>query len=240
MVEILSPILSNLLVIAIIAIGFFVGRSNGFKLQLTKLILTIGAGIGTFFLTPVFVNMLNLEAEAIAYAGMFGHAILFLAAYLVITLVIATIRHCIVKRERAAAKAGSNKAKAVKHKRVNVTKKSKEELALQKEKEKRFIKERKREERLAKKLARKEYARLHRKSRIGGIICGVIGAFVMIFTLAMPFKFGFKVLDEQFKGANNGYEISIAGLLDKGTDYVDNAYEYLDEHIEGFDYITEE
>ena len=232
MVEILSPILSNLLVIAIIAIGFFVGRSNGFKLQLTKLILTIGAGIGTFFLTPVFINMLNLEASMVDFALVFGHSILFLAAYLIITAVIATIKHCLVKKERNTEKAGANKAKAVKHKRVNVTKKTKEELALQKEKEKRFIKERKREERLARKAARKAYAKAHKKSRIGGIICGVISAFVIIFTFAMPAKLGFAILDLKFPGAYKGYEYSISGLLDKGTDYVDNAYEYIEQNIE--------
>ena len=52
------PIITNLILVSFLLIGLFVGKNNGWKIQLTKLLVLLGTGVGLYFLAPVLTKLL--------------------------------------------------------------------------------------------------------------------------------------------------------------------------------------
>ena len=61
------PIITNLIMLGILVAGIFVGKKNGWKVELSKLIIMLGVGVGLYFLAPVITNAL-LSIETLVQA----------------------------------------------------------------------------------------------------------------------------------------------------------------------------
>ena len=82
--NIVLPILLNLITLIFIISGVVTGCKNGWKYEITKLALFLGLGVGAYSLTPTIANAINLT-NTIVFSGLL--LISFLLALLIISLI---------------------------------------------------------------------------------------------------------------------------------------------------------
>lgn len=210
--NIILPIISNLLIALVLVLGIFTGIKNEWKISLTKLVFSLGFGVGLYFLNPVlttsvskisFIDNLiqnNLITLVTLKACVFSLSFLILFGILSIILMI--IRH------------HRNEVRYLKSQNMVLTKRAK---ALDKNTEKVL----KKEDKKARKLKRKELAKQHKKARVFGAILEALTCIVLIFVAFMPVKYVVKNELKDVQGIETVYDYTPIGQLDKATNIVE-------------------
>lgn len=190
------PIAINLLTLLILISGVILGSKNGWKIELSKLILILVLGVGCYFLSPIIENLIKLEIPAtILKPSIF--AILVLLCYLIISIILLIISKLTSTQEIN----GVNSAKRVKLK------------GLDRKTTKRLRKEEKRSRKLE-----REKKILKTKSKIFGGIFGFIIALIIGFIILLPYKpITNHIIEQkpQLEYINKNYHYTIYGQVDK-------------------------
>lgn len=197
------PIITNLIMLGILVAGIFVGKKNGWKVELSKLIIMLGVGVGLYFLAPVITNALSIEilvqaqlqilylVQAINSLIIF---VLFMIIYIIVSLITSAIHKKVVAKQNGIAYIRLKGKGNGKINRAN-----------------------KREFRRRIKEARKQ----KKTSQIVGAILGFVVAALITFVLFMPIKYMFKGLSEVNNNFNSGFDYTVWGQLDNVTDMYD-------------------
>ncbi len=199
------PIITNIVIVMILVAGLFIGRKNGFKIEFTKFILTIGAIIGSYFLTPIITKFIlkmgfvNNIATTISSSVIFNSIILlltFILFYLLICLIGFIINQISMKKANTVNIAKSTSSK-------NLDKKTRKLL--------------KKDEKRLKKLNRKKNYKVNKVSQIFGAIFGVLIAFVMGFVISLPIKYMTQTIAEtnsELTQIDENYGYTLYGAID--------------------------
>lgn len=220
--NIILPICANLVILALLITGIFVGKRNGFKYEFIKFIILSASIVGLFFLSPVITNLLfkldfiNTLASQVSYLSQAFNSIifliLFLITYMFICLIIRAIRHHEIKKNAL----GVNVAKRTKVKgidRKTSRQLKRDERRLNKQREFEIIKAR------------------SKKSKVFGAIFGFIVAVIIGFIVFLPVKYASKSLADaqQNPSIETVYEYTFYGQLDKLT----GVYEFINNKFKG-------
>ena len=196
------PIITNLIMLGILVAGIFVGKKNGWKVELSKLIIMLGVGVGLYFLAPVITNaLLSIETLVQAQIPYLVPAInsliifvLFMIVYMIVSLIASAIHKKVVAKQNGIAYI---KLKGKGNGKIN--------RANRKEFRRRI----------------KEAKKQKKTSQIVGAILGFIVAALITFVLFMPIKYMFKGLSQVDNNFNSGFEYTVWGQLDNATDMYD-------------------
>jgi hypothetical protein len=199
------PIITNIVIALVLLTGVFVGIKNGWKIELSKLLLTIGGLVGCYFLQPIVTTwvsgfeFLAKVPETILSCSVYS--ILFILVYLIISLILSIIKKATSTKEIQ----GINGAKRVKVKGFD----------------KKTTKKLRKEDKKFRKLNR-EVKQLRKVSRVFGAFLGFIIALFVGFALMLPTKAVFNRISEtqpELEEINKGYDYTIYGIID-GSDYI--------------------
>lgn len=194
------PIITNLIMLGILVAGIFVGKKNGWKVELSKLIIMLGVGVGLYFLAPVITNaLLSIETvQAQLQIPYLVRAInsliifvLFMIVYMIVSLIASAIHKKVVAKQNGIAYI---KLKGRGNGKINRA--NKREF-------RRRIKEAKKQK---------------KTSQIVGAILGFVMAALITFVLFMPIKYMFKGLSKVNNNFNSGFDYTVWGQLDNATD----------------------
>lgn len=201
------PIITNLIMLGILVAGIFVGKKNGWKVELSKLIIMLGVGVGLYFLAPVITNALLsiktlktlVQAQpqipylvpAINSLIIF---VLFMIVYMIVSLIASAINKKVVAKQNGIAYI---KLKGKGNGKIN--------RANRKEFRRRI----------------KEARKQKKTSQVVGAILGFVVAALITFVLFMPIKYMFKGLSKVNNNFNSGFEYTVWGQLDNATDMYD-------------------
>lgn len=224
-INIWLPIVVNVLIAMIMVAGIFIGRKNGVKYELLKLLVVCALCVGTYFLSPILTNLvikIKFIGDAIA-AGVITAAIVkslvilvsFLLVYLIATLIFKCVRKAIHKKEFAGVKAAGVKNSARPAKVKGLTKADTRKLKKQN-------KELKKAQRKHDKELRR--IKVSKASMVFGAIIGLICAIIVGFIVTLPLKPVFAKSAEagsEISQIEKGYEYTPYGQLDKLTGVVD-------------------
>ena len=198
------PIITNIVIALVLLTGIFVGAKNGWKIELSKLILTIGGLVGCYFLQPTVTAWVSgfefLAKVPTLILSSSVYTILFILVYLIISLILSIIKKATSTKEIQ----GINGAKRVKVKGFD----------------KKTTKKLRKEDKKFRKLNR-EVKQLRKVSRVFGAFLGFIIALFVGFALMLPTKAVFNRISEtqpELEEVNNGYEYTIYGVLDNLID----------------------
>ena len=199
------PIITNLIMLGILVAGIFVGKKNGWKVELSKLIIMLGVGVGLYFLAPVITNAL-LSIETLFQAQLqipylvpaiinsLIIFVLFMIVYMIVSLIASAIHKKVVAKQNGIAYIKLKGRGNGKRNRAN------------RKEFRRRIKE-----------ARKQ----KKTSQVVGAILGFVVAALITFVLFMPIKYMFKGLSNIDNNFNSGFEYTVWGQLDNATDMYD-------------------
>lgn len=198
------PIITNLIMLGILVAGIFVGKKNGWKIELSKLIIMLGVGVGLYFLAPVITNaLLSIETlvqaqQQILYLVPAINSliifVLFMIIYIIVSLIASAIHKKVVAKQNGIAYI---KLKGRGNSKIN--------RANRKEFRRRI----------------KEARKQKKTSQIVGAILGFVVAALITFVLFMPIKYMFKDLSEVNNNFNSGFDYTVWGQLDNVTDMYD-------------------
>lgn len=217
------PIITNVIIAALLVCGVFVGKKNGWVSQLVKLVVSCGAGVGIYFLSPVLTKLLCKIPFILKLVGTVPFALqalnsliyflLFIIVYAIVSLVMRVIR----KNKNNTTKVKVVKIKAPKQKHVR---KTKEERRLARENR------RLRRKQMIEK-AKQEAKQKSKVDKIVGAVLGFVMALVVGFVIFMPIKYCFVSLSTTpaLEQIETGYEYTPYGQLDKLTHIVDKINE---------------
>lgn len=195
------PIISNLIMLGILIAGIFVGKKNGWKVELSKLIIMLGVGVGLYFLAPVITNAL-LSIETLVQATLqipylvpainsLIIFVLFMIVYMIVSLIASAIHNKVVAKQNGIAYI---KLKGKCNGKIN--------RANRKEFRRRI----------------KEARKQKKTSQAVGAILGFVIAALITFVLFMPIKYMFKGLSKVNNNFNSGFDYTVWGQLDKATE----------------------
>lgn len=202
------PIITNLIMLGILVAGIFVGKKNGWKIELSKLVIMLGVAVGIYFLapiitTPIVTALANGQSitEIMIYMHYMIPAInslimflLFIIIYGILSLICSAIANKIAKKQNSITYI---KLKGKGNGKLN---------------------------RQNKKLYRKQIieARKQKKtSQTIGALLGFILAACITFVLFMPMGYAFKQLKQIVPGITAGIDYTVWGQLDKATEVYD-------------------
>lgn len=200
------PIITNLIMLGILVAGIFVGKKNGWKVELSKLIIMLGVGVGLYFLAPVITNAL-LSIETLVQAQLqipylvpaiinsLIIFVLFMIVYMIVSLIASAIHKKVVAKQNGIAYI---KLKGRGNGKIN--------RANRKEFRRRI----------------KEARKQKKTSQVVGAILGFVVAALITFVLFMPIKYMFKGLSNIDNNFNSGFEYTVWGQLDNATDVYDS------------------
>lgn len=197
------PIISNIIIALILIAGIFVGRKNGWKLELIKLLVLVGSVVGLYFLNPIIASSLaNIEfcKTIISLSSEVTFKSLCLSTEFIIIYSIISIIILIIRKN-------CRKIKTAKIEKINSAKSIKSR------------KERRKEAKQFKKLHTKQ---ISKKSKIIGSILGLVVSLVLGYVLITPIKYGTKDIiasNQDLKCVETAYEYTIYGQLDKLTNF---------------------
>ena len=190
------PIISNVIIALILIAGIFVGRKNGWRLELSKLILVLGSLVGLYFLNPIISsklielefcqNIISLSSEAT-----FNRLCLFIEFTLIYAII--SIIFIIIRKN-------CRKIKSVKVEKINTAK---------------SIKSRKERKREAKQFRLTHTKQISKTSKIIGSILGLIISLILGYVLMTPIKYCAKDIAETKPEIEAVYDYTIYGQLDK-------------------------
>lgn len=209
--NIILPIISNALIVLAIVLGVFVGIKNEWKLSLTKLILTLGIGVGLYFLNPTLVNLLSnisfidkLVTNNILTLVTLKSCVFALSFFILFGLM--SLIFILIRRHR-------NEVRVLKAQNGILIKRAK---AVNKETEKIM----RREAKLSRKLERKRLTKKHKKARLFGALLEVLIAIIAIFVIFIPVKALVKNELKDVANIENAYTYTAIGQLDEGTNII--------------------
>lgn len=200
------PIITNLIMLGILVAGIFVGKKNGWKVELSKLIIMLGVGVGLYFLAPVITNAL-LSIETLVQAQLqipylvpaiinsLIIFVLFMIVYMIVSLIASAIHKKVVAKQNGIA-----------YIRLKGKGNGKINRANRKEFRRRI----------------KEARKQKKTSQVVGAILGFVVAALITFVLFMPIKYMFKGLSNIDNNFNSGFEYTVWGQLDNATDVYDS------------------
>ena len=199
------PIITNLIMLGILVAGIFVGKKNGWKVELSKLIIMLGVGVGLYFLAPVITNAL-LSIETLVQAQLqipylvpainsLIIFVLFMIVYMIVSLIASAIHKKVVAKQNGIAYI---KLKGRGNGKIN--------RANRKEFRRRI----------------KEARKQKKTSQVVGAILGFVMAALITFVLFMPIKYMFKGLSQVDNNFESGFEYTVWGQLDNVTDVYDS------------------
>lgn len=207
------PIITNAIIAIILVAGIFVGRKNGFKIELAKLCLILPACVGLYFLNPIVVEQLLrielvsqlIETEIVSLPTLSAITlfIMFMVVYGIISLVMLLFRKGKKKQARAIVGITAQALKPIK-----LSHKEKREL--------------KKQERKIKKL--NKIKTKGQTSRVFGAILGFVFAILVSFAILLPTKFIFRDIakaEPTISEIEKGFECTPFGQLDKATGVVE-------------------
>ena len=200
------PIITNLIMLGILVAGIFVGKKNGWKIELSKLVIMLGVAVGIYFLAPIITtpivtalangqSIAEIMIQAINSLIMF---LLFIIIYGILSLICSAIANKVAKKQNSITYI---KLKGKGNRKLN---------------------------RQNKKLYRKQIreARKQKKtSQTIGALLGFILAACITFVLFMPMGYAFKQLKQTAPGITAGIEYTAWGQLDKATGVYDKINE---------------
>ena len=180
--NILFTVLTNVVLAAVLVLGFFIGRKQGWKIALVNLVLTIGFAVGGYFaagpltnlILPLF-NGIPAEALEVARIGIFGLGIVLIVALAeIITLAVEAIIFKVMRKHKFSNKmAGRKSAKITRH--TAVVEDDKETRKAEKGRYKEFAK-----------ADKKEWKRTHKISRWFGAFIGIVWAAILVVVIYFP------------------------------------------------------
>lgn len=195
------PLITNFIIAVILIAGIFVGRKNGWRLELSKLTLTIGSLIGFYFLNPIIVKKLSgigfIQTLISTYSLDLVKCLCLTAEFVLVYLILSLIFMVIRKKCRRI-----NTIKPVK---INTAKSLKSR------------KERRRDAKEFKKLNTKQ---ISKSSKVMGSILGLLLALVVGYVVMIPVKHCLIELansNTELELIVQGYEYTIYGQFDKLT-----------------------
>ena len=206
------PIISNILIAALLVLGFFVGRNNGWKRQLIKLFLVAGAAVGMYFLAPIVArSLLQIEfivgmitsLEVLYLFTPIVYTLLTLLSYLLISAVLSIIFNCIKKSKNKVVTSKTKSAKVNIAKSIKLTK-------IEKQNNRRIAKENKKAAKLA---LKQQYTKKQKVGRIFGGIIGIVIAFVIGFIVFLPIN-ALQNVAPIDSGLEKIYDTSLYGVVD--------------------------
>ena len=203
--NIILPIITNLITIAIIIAGIFIGKRNGFGISLSKFILLVGACIGSYFLVPLITNLLIQiefinELMILPYSAEILNSLVLLILTMIFYLIITLICKLITSHVK------------YEDENINIAKPAKIKGLSRKE-----TKQLRKEQRKLRQLQLKEKSTA---SKIFGIIYSVIISIIICFVLYITCMYIIKsiiVIKPELAYLSNAYEYTIFGQLDKLT-----------------------
>ena len=199
------PIITNLIMLGILVAGIFVGKKNGWKVELSKLIIMLGVGVGLYFLAPVITNALLSIVTLVQAQLQIPYLVpainsliifvLFMIVYMIVSLIASAIHKKVVAKQNGIAYI---KLKGKGNGKIN--------RANRKEFRRRI----------------KEAKKQKKTSQVVGAILGFVMAALITFVLFMPIKYMFKGLSQVNNNFNSGFEYTVWGQLDNATDVYDS------------------
>jgi uncharacterized membrane protein required for colicin V production len=194
--NLIIPISINLITLLILISGVIIGSRNGFKLELSKLVLILLSGVGCYFLSPTIENFITIDIPTtILKPTIFS--ILMLGCYLIISILLLIIKKLTSTKEIQ----GINSAKKVRLKGFD----------------RKTTRRLRKEERKNRKLEREKKI-LGKKSKVFGSIFGFIIALIIGFIILLPYKPITNHIVEQkpqLEYINKNYHYTIYGQVDK-------------------------
>ena len=210
--NIVLPIISNLLIVITLVLGILVGIKNEWKLSLTKLLISLGFAVGLYFLNPTLVSAISkiafidnlLQNELITKATLTActFSVSFVVLFVILSIIMLAIRH------------HRNEVRYPKSQNMVLTKRAK---AIDKNTEKVL----KKEDIKARKLKRKELARQHKKARVFGAILETLTCIILVFVAFIPVKYVVKNELKDVQTIETVYDYTPIGQLDKATNVVE-------------------
>ena len=194
--NIILPIISNLLILIFMITGMLIGKKNGWKIQLSKLILTAGAGVGFYFLAPIITDKLYALLEAQICNIPYSWNILRTAIIFILTIITYSILSLVIRLI-------ANRHVAKKFNIVKLKIKGRQNRVINANNRKQF------------KLRLKEAKRQKRVSQVIGAILGIILSLILCFGLFMIIKYITLSVSEFYPVIEYLYEYTIFGQLDK-------------------------
>ena len=202
------PIITNLIMLGILVAGIFVGKKNGWKIELSKLVIMLGVAVGIYFLAPIITTpIVTALANGQSITEIMTHMrymipainslimfLLFIIIYGILSLICSAIANKVAKKQNSITYI---KLKGKGNGKLN---------------------------RQNKKLYRKQIreARKQKKtSQTIGALLGFILAACITFVLFMPMGYAFKQLEQTAPGITAGIDYTVWGQLDKATKVYD-------------------
>ena len=194
------PIITNIILVAVVFAVMFVSRKEGWRLALSKLICTVLCGVGAWFLSPIIANEL-VKIEFIGQLAISNlNIVVFSLLTLICFLIIAIICSIIHRATKYAVKEALNGAKVRRAKSID----------------RKVERQLRREERKARKLNR-HLKLVSKKSRVLATIFGFITGLIVCVLVFIPMKASFSKIAEitgniQYESA---YEYTAVGQIEK-------------------------
>lgn len=198
--NILFPIIINLILIGVFVTSILLGKKLGWKASLINLFITAGAMVGGFFLSQIsFIMTLHSTYLSALDVLTFKLCVASIIGCVVYTIEI--IISLIVLRCKSVVKAESlNTAKIKRAKAID-------------RKTERILK---RQERHTEKISR-EYRKLSRKSKLFGALICIVTGLLLVAAAYIQIKSTIILVQDktQIEWLDEGYEYTIPGQLDK-------------------------
>lgn len=206
------PIITNLIMLGILVAGIFVGKKNGWKIELSKLVIMLGVAVGIYFLAPIITTpIVTALANGQSIAEIMIHMpymirginslimfLLFIIIYGILSLICSAIANKVAKKQNSITYI---KLKGRGNGKIN--------RANRKEFRRRI----------------KEARKQKKTSQVVGAILGFVVAACITFVLFMPIKYMFKGLSQVDNNFNSGFKYTVWGQLDKATGVYDKINE---------------
>lgn len=119
------PIVTNAVLALIVIAGMLIGRKTKWYLEMFKFICLAGAGVGAHFLIPTmnelllkipFVAQINESLALGAGLNSISFALMFIAAYIVLSIMFGIINHIVCKERKGIKVSRTVKVAAANHK----------------------------------------------------------------------------------------------------------------------------
>lgn len=193
------PIISNIIIVLILIAGIFIGRKNGWRLELSKSLILIGSLVGIYFLNPLISTKLmefDFCQKIISLSSEITFKSLCLFAEFALIYVLVSIAFLIIRKN-------CRKIKALRVERINTAKSIKSR------------KERRKESKQFKKLHTKQ---ISKSSKTVGAILGLVLAFIVGYIIMSPIKYFTKDLvsmKPELEYVETAYDYTIYDQIDK-------------------------
>ena len=210
MLKIIVAIICNLITALVVICGILTSSKGGWRVALAKLTLTLGAGVGVYFLTPYISNKLWCIEGVSALANQLSISqatvnsciffVTFLLTYAFVCILCTFIKHILVRSVRKLTT--DNKARLKRAKSIN----PKAERASKRQ--------------LWRELNNEFKARNKWYKRLIAVLMGLVTHCLVVFVLLLPINYIAKDLNKvsnnQYSYIDEGYAYTLNGVVGDG------------------------